>query len=140
MKNKRGFTIVEVVIALTEVIIISIGTISLMQASTKSLRRATYNVQAQNFVADVVSCYRVGELSENFENNDAVLKSKQCIAFAGGTSVEKSDKGFVCVLPNSGYVANIIINGNTMTVRVLSPSETSLVAEASFTKGGTSQL
>ena len=126
LKNKRGFTIVEVVISLTIVIIISIGTISLMQVSTKSLRRATYNVQAQNFVADVVSCYRVGELSE------------KAIGFAGGegTQVTQSDGVYACVLPNSGYIASVEVSSNTITVKVYNQSETSLVAEASFTKGG----
>ena len=129
------------VIALTVVIIISIGTISLMKASTQSLRRATYNVQAQNFAADVISCYRVGELSDNFEDEKVVIRSKKSISFAGGENVEQTNEGYACALPDSGYVASIEIDAttSTVTVKVYNPSNTTLVAEESFTKGGTLQ-
>ena len=123
LKNKRGFTIAETVISLAVITIISIGTISLMQASNKSLRRATYNAQAQNFVADVVACYRVAEDETEFKKN---------VLFAIGAQGSFTD-GVPFELP-SKYMATIHVDGATLTVVVTNGDN--IVAQASFTKGG----
>ena len=127
LKSKRGFTIAETVISLAVVIIISVGTMSLLNTSTKSLRRATHNAQAQNFVADVVSCYRVAETDEELVKSIIFATQK-----SDGTVLEvKIGEPFML---HSHYMALITIEGNTITAQVTNGDKE--IAKATFTKGG----
>jgi prepilin-type N-terminal cleavage/methylation domain-containing protein len=56
---RRGFSIVEVMIAMTVVTIVCFSTLTILLSSQVSATRAMKHQQAQFYVEDIINCYRV---------------------------------------------------------------------------------
>ena len=95
LKNKRGFTLVETVVALALILIVSAMSLTLISSANNATQRALYNAKAQNFVADVVTVYRTAETKAQFENlvNDTTESSIICKLAGGYTyTIQIEDK------------------------------------------------
>ncbi|MBR2441738.1 MAG: type II secretion system protein [Clostridia bacterium] len=114
LKNKRGFTLVETVVALALILIISASSLTLISSANNATQRALYNAQAQNFVSDVVTVYRRAESRQEFD--DALTD------------------GILAPLPK-GYEYDIHIEGTTLTVEVINDNQKT-VAKATYVRGG----
>lgn len=65
-KNKRGYSLVEVVIALTVIVIVSISAISIMLSSITTKQHAINKSYAQNFADNVWECFKAADTEEDF--------------------------------------------------------------------------
>ena len=113
LKNKRGFTLVETVVALALILIVSASSLVLIASANNATQRALYNAQAQNFVSDVVTVFRSVEDKDEF---DSTLQ-----------------KGYISSLPK-GYTRTIVIDGATLIVEV-KDGDGKTVAKATYARG-----
>ena len=105
LKNKRGFTIAETVIALAIISTISISAVALSVSSQNASRLALQKQQAQFYAADIISCYRAGgDFEENLtcalgvEVNDRDWSQEQQISLSDGmTATLKIEDGKLTV-------------------------------------------
>ena len=64
---RRGFSIVEVMIAMTVVTIVCFSTLTILLSSQVSATRAMKHQQAQFYVEDIINCYRVSSSEDDFK-------------------------------------------------------------------------
>lgn len=117
LKNKRGFTLVETVVALALILIVSASSLTLISSANNATQRALFNAKAQNFVSDVVTVYRTAETKAQFENivNDT------------------TENGIISKLAG-GYTYTIQIVDTTLTVTVFNESGKQ-IAKAEYVRG-----
>lgn len=126
-KNKRGFTLIETVIALAVIAIVSMSALVLYFTSENAVRSAHDKQQAQFYVSDVIACYRVSNTTDDFTKN---------VAFALGldeSQVRIGDSTGFAQLPN-GYTVHMTIKNEKLTVKIVHSTKT--LAQGEFSKGG----
>ena len=64
--NKKGFSIVEVIIAMTVIAIVSASALTIVLKSLDNTRAAMYKADAQYLVYDALECYKVADSPEAF--------------------------------------------------------------------------
>lgn len=65
-KNKRGYSLVEVVIALTVIVIVSVSALSIVLSSITTKQNAINKSYAQNFADNVWECFKAAYSEEEF--------------------------------------------------------------------------
>ncbi len=115
LKNKRGFTLVETVVALALILIVSATSLTLISSANNATQRALYNAKAQNFVADVVTVYRTAESRQQFDEIISATENSIIASLAGG------------------YTADINIVGAELTVTVKDGEKE--IAKATYVRG-----
>ena len=65
-RNRSGFSLVEVVIALSVIVIVSITSISIVLSSVSSRTAATNKAYAQNFADNLWECFKASDSQEEF--------------------------------------------------------------------------
>lgn len=123
LKNKRGFTIAETVIALAIISTISISAVALSVSSQNASRLALQKQQAQFYAADIISCYRAGD---DFKTN---------LNFVFGTNFQETDEVSSITL-SDGMTATLKIENGKLTVTILQQEK--ILTSLEFTKGGQS--
>lgn len=129
LKNKKGFSIVEVVIAMTVIAIVSATALTIVLSSADNTRAAMYKSDAQYLVADAIECFKVSETKD--ELVDALL--------ARGGLNENNKEGFsaVLIMQESGYFVFINWNESYMSIQVKKDADTEdVVASAEYIKAG----
>lgn len=79
MSKKRGFSIIEVVIALTVIVIVTFSALSIILASTTKRVSAINETEGQQFASDVLECFKASSSFSAFQNN---------VYFALGESID----------------------------------------------------
>jgi Tfp pilus assembly protein PilV len=69
IRSKRGFTIAEVIIALTIIVIVSISSLSVIASAVSANVVSETNIKAQYFAESAWECFKVSENDAEFENN-----------------------------------------------------------------------
>lgn len=71
MKNrkKRGYSLVEVVIALTVIVTVSITALTIVLSSVATKQTAIHKTEAQNFAQSVWECFKVSDNEADFVSN-----------------------------------------------------------------------
>ena len=82
MRKKSGFSIAEAVVALAVIVIVSIGSVSVVSGSITARANAINNTKAQNFADNLLECFKVSE-----NPNDFRLK----VNFAEGVALVYTD-------------------------------------------------
>lgn len=82
-KRKSGFSLVEVVIALSVIMIVSISAISIAMSSVSSKISAVNKTEAQNFADSVWECFKVAENHGEFES---------CVRFAENVTLPEAQE------------------------------------------------
>lgn len=121
--NKKGFSIVEVVIAMAVITLVTVTAISIATGADKNARTALYRTDAQLFAADAVECFKATNDVNDFKN---ALESR------GVPGYESEELLFFNLSP-SGYVATVNYNTNVITVTVYDNSN--IVTQLTYTKG-----
>ena len=74
MKNKRGFTIMEAVVALAVIVLVSMTVLSIISSSIRSSVKNSYKQRAEIIACNVIEAHRFakasGMSSVEFENSD----------------------------------------------------------------------
>lgn len=124
--NKKGFSIVEVVIAMAVITLVTVTAISIATGADKNARTALYRTDAQLFAADAVECFKATKNVNDFKN---ALESR---GVPGYESEELTTTLFFNLSP-SGYVAIVIYDTNSISVTVSDNSN--IVTQLTYTKG-----
>ena len=73
MKNKRGFTVMEAVVALAVIVLVSMTVLSIISSSIRSSVKNSYKQRAEIIACNVIEAHRFakasGMSSEEFENS-----------------------------------------------------------------------
>ncbi len=69
MSKKRGFSIVEVVISLTIIILVSFSALTIVLSSTNKRVSAINQTEGQNFASDILECFKASDSFEKFQEN-----------------------------------------------------------------------
>ena len=124
MKNKRGFSIAEAVIALALITVVSLASLSLLLSAGNATKRALYRAEAQNAATDVINTWRTSDTLD-----------KNALAFTFGITpddVAPEGTGYKFSLPQSGYTVTTNLADTTLTVTVTNGSRE--ITSATFTK------
>ena len=121
LKNKRGFTIAETIIALAIISTISISAVALSVSSQNASRLALQKQQAQFYAADIISCYRASSTNEEFTKN---------VKFA--LEIESDDISSITL--SGGMTATLTIENGKLTVTI--SKGVKQLTSLEFTKGG----
>ena len=114
MRKKRGFTIVEAVVAISMIMIVSLSAIAIVASSGKATKSALKKQQAENFLSDVIVCFRADSLD-----------------FLGIDKDNLNESGYT--VPDTDYKAFVTISGNTINVDIMGGDK--VITSGSFTKG-----
>ena len=66
LKQNRGFSIAEVVIAMSVVVIVSMTALTIVLSSTTAKNKAIAKNDALNFAANVVECFKAADSKDEF--------------------------------------------------------------------------
>ena len=136
LKNNKGFSVVEVVIAMVVVSLVTATALSILSLSAAHSKTTTYKIDAQYLVSDAVECFKVSDTADEFYD---------ALVFRGGwRSYSKSDEGeqFYFIINNSGYLVQVKTNysdqsENSLFIVVTDPANNNdIVAELTYRKAG----
>jgi Tfp pilus assembly protein PilV len=123
--TRRGFSIVEVVIAMTVITIVCFATLTIILSSNLSTARAVKRQQAQFFAEDVVNCFRVTADENSFKQ---ILPKS--IDLKEGESIEQDQE---IALSLEGYTLNYKIDGTKISVTITEEGD-KVIAKVEYTK------
>lgn len=132
MKNKKGVSLVEVVVAMAVIVIVSVTALSVALSTTRLTDKAALRFRAVNQIEDIVT------LAENAENKDAFLAMLE--KYFDGSTLTKAGENTISVdFDIKDY--NITVKFNTGVIVVSASCSTySFTEEKSFPKSwGVSQ-
>ena len=111
--SKRGFTILEVVIAMAIIAIVTATAASIMTSAQKSMARSQKSVLAANDIANITECfkYTVCESGSIDDFEKVVVDFEKAVVFAFGLAPE----GFT---PTTDGVYELTRDGYVITVKV----------------------
>jgi len=91
MKNKRGFTILEAVIALAVIVIVSATVLTIMSSSIKTTVNSADRQRAETITRNVIEAYRFKQYTSDDDAFDELLTFAK--ANADGLDVNVADGG-----------------------------------------------
>ena len=109
--SKRGFTILEVVIAMAIIAIVTATAASIMTSAQKSMARSQKSVLAANDIANITECFKYTVCKSG-----SIDDFKKAVAFAFGLASE----GFT---PTTDGVYELTRDGYVITVTVTTGTE-----------------
>lgn len=126
MKNKKGVSLVEVVVAMAVIVIVSVTALSVALSTTRLTDKAALRFRAVNQIEDIVT------LAENAENKDAFLAMLE--KYFDGSTLTKAGENTISVdFDIKDY--NITVKFNTGVIVVSASCSTySFTEEKSFPK------
>lgn len=106
-KSRRGFTIVELVVALTIIVLVSATAIGVVSVDNRAYAETADMIEATNIAENAIECFRFAGNTDAFEEAfSKSLTDKQDLSVEGNTyTVTQED-----------LVVTITINGNTITI------------------------
>lgn len=90
---RKGITLMELVIALSVIMIITIASISMLQTTIKIEVRAAAIIEANNSVETIVECFNFSENNEGFEGLVAKLHGSHTYNNVEGKHIIIIDRG-----------------------------------------------
>ena len=127
-KNRRGFTIAEVIVALTVIIIVSGATLMLVASQANAETVAIQTIEATNIAENAIECFR-------YANGD-VDKFKN--AFNSPETMPDLQGEAPYTVKKDGLTVSIRIAGNTITVSATNASGKTILGTTTYTKASQS--
>lgn len=126
MNKKKGFSLVEAVIALSVVVIVSFAALSLVLSSTTTKANAVNKSKAQYFAYNALECFKASDDTTEFESN---------MLFAAGIEIKLDENGQCTYLSEENkFTATVTIDGNTFEITVLDKYDDEIIS-FDYTKG-----
>ena len=133
-RNNRGFSMVEVVIAMAVVGLVTAAALVIMIGSVDSTQKTFNEAEAENFVANAVECYIAAEedapgmnLTARFINN--------MVAVADYTPNNNGVEFVTFDLPG-GYQGQVIVNARSLNICVYDTDKQELYIDwLTYTRG-----
>ena len=130
-KNRRGFTVVEVIVALTVIIIVSGATLMLVASQANAETIAIQTIEATNIAENAIECFRyangdVGKFKDTF-NSLENMPDLQSEGPEGSYTIKKD---------GLTVTVSIIIDkiaGNTITVSATNASGKTILGTTTYT-------
>ncbi len=127
MNKKKGFSLMEAVIALTVVVIVSFAALSLVLSSATAKVNAVNKSKAQYFAYDALECFKASESISDFESN---------MLFAADIEIKLDENGqFTYLSEENKFTAEITVIDNTFKIEVLDKNKKEIIS-FDYTKGG----
>lgn len=104
--RKKGFTLVEVIVALTVIVIVSAAAITIILSSFAAKTKVVSKSCAQNFASNVWECFKAADTQEEFVS---------MVSFSEGVELsdaEKDDEGrtvYTCIFDGMDLEARISV-------------------------------
>ena len=109
-KSVRGVSLVEVVVALTVVLIIASASISLLISHASAEQRATMSYKAASYASSTIDCYRNAENIDDFTASLTRLFGEDNLTVSEGVYTARVDGVVISVATHGDgtleYVAN----------------------------------
>jgi prepilin-type N-terminal cleavage/methylation domain-containing protein len=121
IKNRRGFTVVELVVAITIIVIVSATAIGLINTQNKIHQQTMQTVEATNMAENAIECFRV-------TNGEAEFK----VAYAK-TFTDKARPTDLLNFETNGMTVTIAIEGDTLNFKAVAAGD-KIILEKSYTK------
>lgn len=114
VRSKRGFTILEVVIAMAIIAIVTATAASIITSAQKSMAKSQKSVLAANDIANITECFKYtvgeGELIDEVGEGELIDEFEQAVVFAlGAEHGEFTLTDGVYELGRDGYVITVIV-------------------------------
>ena len=105
-KFKNGYSIVEVVIALSVIVVISIAALSTVLSSVATKQAAINKTEAQNFAENAWECFKVSDDDEKFVSN---VNFAEGVTLADGVAGENGYKVYTYYSEENKFTAQISV-------------------------------
>ena len=136
LKNNKGFSVVEVVIAMVVVSLVTATALSILSLSAAHSKTTTYKIDAQYLVSDAVECFKVSDTADEFYD---------ALVFRGGwVGANRDGENYSFILEKSGYAVLVSTDYENnessflnLVIRILDPSDPDnsiLIAEGTYQK------
>lgn len=121
--RKKGFTIVELVVAMAVIVIVSTTAISLVGFQNRNYLRTTQTLTATNMAENAIECFRWAVDNAEATDNDLEKKFYDAFVMTGCLDTEKYPKGEENN-QNVYYSYEIEANGMTIEIKLTEKTET----------------
>lgn len=128
IKNRRGFTVVELVVAITIIVIVSATAIGLINTQNKIHQQTMQTVEATNMAENAIECFRVTSDVSDFE-------TAYENTFNGKITIEDNTENGLTdyTFEKNGMTVTITIIGNKLDFEAVAAGD-KLILEKSYTK------
>ena len=132
LAKKEGYSLVELMVALTLIVLISIAGLSVVYTSALSTTKYTTYGEAQNFCDNAWECIKASNDAHQFAQN---------VAFSNGVnlSVTEETADYTCFIYDNGkYIVNIKVAFDTVSNINVNATDNNgkEIISFSFAKGG----
>ena len=133
--SRRGFTIVELVVTLTLIVLVSVISIGVVAVNNKAYGETIDMIEATNIAENAVECFRFVKNNhiniEDEENGFKSLMKKAGIILVDAETNDEIDYAYTANVDD--VVVKIEIKGNTITVSARSDTDENLLEPKSYT-------
>ena len=124
--NRRGFTIVELVVTLTIIVLVSAISIGVVAVNNKTYGETIDMIEATNIAENAVECFRFAK------NTGADFKTTLVKTLSDGQIFTEVEENSYTVSIDD-VVVSISISGNTITVSASSETDENLLEPITYT-------
>ena len=133
-KNKKGFSLTEIAVALSMITVVSVCAITIIVYSVSSSKRSADISEAQMFAADLRECFIVSDSDDEFI---------RAVKFAKGIELRRLDDGsYLYTSDKHGYEAAVVLNfssdrrvTSSFSIKMVDDEQRELIS-FSYEKGG----
>lgn len=133
--SRRGFTIVELVVTLTLIVLVSVISIGVVAVNNKAYGETIDMIEATNIAENAVECFRFVKNNhiniEDEENGFKPLMKNAGIILVDAETNDEIDYAYTANVDD--VVVKIEIKGNTITVSARSDTDENLLEAKSYT-------
>ncbi|MBQ2736901.1 MAG: type II secretion system protein [Clostridia bacterium] len=137
-KNKGGFSLVEVVIALAIIVMVMGAGLSITLSSITTKVKAINRTHAQNFAENVLECFKEADTTTEFKNFLSILDTDG----DAHSEIKDETEYFICTHESGGYQFTAYIavtykagNRPLLEINVWGENNEEKIIEFSYEKG-----
>ena len=130
ISSRRGFTVLEVVIALTVIVIVSASAFALIHSHIKLEQQSIQSIEATNIAENAIECFRYAK-DEDYPKDNSIDEFE-----AAYEAVIKKNIDFnagKCIYTDGALEVTFTIVDNQITINITDNSET-IIVNQTYTK------